>query len=310
MLQNGQDHILTIFAGADYSAAAPRPNATWLALGKHQDNALVIYSLEKIGSDRLGQSLIEPRESDERLLAGLDFPFSWPTAFLEWLEANSKPESIAAPPGESSRERGRRLLRDFNFVQLETKAIEFGREPRRLTDELIRPKAQSPLHRINPGMLKMTWQGATLLQELAEAGFHIAPFDGLTPEAAVRAWAMEVYPAATLKVLGLSFQKYKGRAPEAIALRETIIVALAKMSKLHTVNSGATSLPDLLFSPELRGRAVQSDDALDAALACYGAYLTVILPDLILPQAILAAGSPTLPQAAEGWIYSPYSPLT
>lgn len=51
-----------------------------------------------------------------------------------------------------------------------------GGEIKRLTDNCTSPKAQSPLHLINPGMLKMTWQGMQLLLALHKEGFAILPF--------------------------------------------------------------------------------------------------------------------------------------
>ena len=299
----GFDH-LTTFAGVDYSAARAQPNATWLAQGRLRPGAgtknkeLVIYNLAKTGSEQLADALIALLVK-EKLIAGLDFPFSWPAPFLTWLAGRQE----ISDAGDCS------SMIDWPFTRIEDLALEFGREPRRLTDELIRPKGQSPLHRINPGMLKMTWQGTKLLNRLQKAGCAVAPFDAPGPlpdnDAAKgpHGLVMEVYPAAILRSLALPYKKYKGSQPEAKALRAEILASLPKVTE--TIKT----LPGLVLEPHLATLMLASDDALDAVLACYSACLAALLPELSAHQAIIASNMPDGQDQLEGWIYSPYSLL-
>ncbi|MBU6455131.1 MAG: DUF429 domain-containing protein [Cyanobacteria bacterium REEB67] len=329
----------TTIIGADYSAARSDPNPTWLAAGRFEGAALVIYKLENVGSARLAAELLILKNSSQTLAAGLDFPFSWPQAFLDWARRSGR--SLEQTDFEQMEALAALYRLEMGKETYKKMGKEMGKEPRRRTDDLIRPRAQSPLHRINPGMLKMTWQGGRLLNELRGGGFMIAPFDGAPSVKAREAaepgekagakagekaganatkshpyWAFEVYPAATLLALSLPCQKYKGRSAEAIALREMILEALqapAALNKLHTLTSGAKTLPGLSFAPNaatnLLDLARCSDDALDALLACYSTALALLFPALTGPGSILPDDETASAAAAEGWIYSPYSPL-
>lgn len=336
--------------GCDYSAAmskpnSSRPNATWITYGnlvkgaKPADSAqpkaasiLHIYSLENIGSDRLLDNLLalkspssaqhgannsNPNNSDPQYchcsdwLIGLDFPFSFPKPFAEIL-MGPDPSCTWVDLAE--------IVSNMSFEELlgQVKAAKplMGGEVKRLTDNSTDPKAQSPLHQINPGMLKMTWQGMHLLLGLHKQGLAILPFTtsdsttGLSMNGQLTkgantfmARAMEVYPAAVLKSLSLPWRKYKGKSPEAEQLRQSILNNLiGKGDKLRSVNRIAIAIPELALPPHLEQLALACDDALDAVIAALGVAIAYRNPGQTAPPRQISADLIAL----EGWIYVPY----
>lgn len=317
--------------GCDYSAASRQPNATWMAVARYEAGKLSFERLENIGSDKLLVNLGALKTRDETstrckpLVIGLDFPFSLPLIFAQALLATGSDQSPRPCHWQTLAE----LVSQIDYSAFEELAVATSRgnggEPRRLTDKLTDPKAQSPLHRINPGMLKMTWQGMPQLLELSKQGFNILPFNNIsagaakesdpstsksassasesTPSAKESASSaseivpsvMEVYPAALLKAMGLPHRKYKGQDESARALRRTII-------ELQSVNKISKTPVELELPPSLRAAAEACDDALDAVIAALGAALARLNRQTYAPPA-----GPSLAQVAvEGWIYVPY----
>jgi len=344
-----------LIAGADYSAAIKQPNPTWLALfevlaasgaeakassvpsrikkGTVQEKRnnflhLRLASLENVGSDRLFNALTEARP----LITGLDFPFGYPASFLDWIDRRHTGErrnaheqasdgcgQIAGSSANHDWQLTRKLAA-MAFSELEAAVIEFARttkpEPLRLTDRLVSPKGTSPLHRINPGLLKMTWQGAGLLLALKSAGFRIAPFDdeiSHSPETAPE--VLEIYPSALLKWLSLPNRRYKGAGATAMETRKEIITTLSRSSgtvlplpKLHTVNSCRSRQLKLDIKPSLRQQCLADDNALDGVIAAIGAAISLIDRQAVSPASLEA--SPELSHQChlvprEGWIYTP-----
>ncbi|MDX1990145.1 MAG: DUF429 domain-containing protein [Candidatus Obscuribacter sp.] len=213
-----------------------------------------------------------------------------------------------------------RELASMAFSELESAVVEFAREtkpePLRLTDQLVSPKGTSPLHRINPGLLKMTWQGAGLLLDLKAAGFSIAPFDDeLSSGPETKPKVLEIYPTALLKWLSLPHRRYKGAGATAMETRKELITALARSSgtvlpaaKLHTVNSCRPLELKLDIKPSLRQQCLADDNALDGVIAAIGAAISLIDPRAVSPASLEA--SPELSHQChlvprEGWIYTP-----
>jgi hypothetical protein len=316
---------------------------------------LHIYSLENIGSDRLLDNLLalrghsaalpgadnspnnsnpndlnpnnsNPKNSNPKnsnpqsshssdWLIGLDFPFSFPRPFAEIL--------MGADPSCTWVDLAK-LVSNLSFEELldQVKAAKpiMGGEVKRLTDNSTDPKAQSPLHQINPGMLKMTWQGMQLLLGLHKQGLAILPFttsdstSGLCMNGQLtkgancfRARAMEVYPAAVLKSLGLPWRKYKGKDPEAEQLRQFILNNLTgKGDKLRSVNRITIAIPELALPPHLEQLALACDDALDAVIAALGAAIAYLNPGQTAPPRQISADLIAL----EGWIYVTYPQTT
>lgn len=327
---DGYSHIQLV-GGADFSAANERPgkpNATWLALGELKDKGedwearylkaretdffghvgqiipsrydLNIFSLEKTGSGALAEKILKAKstplstgELSKRSTFGLDFPFSLPKGFMAYLEIFDI-----------------KTIHELPFEKLEALTIEYfklrGGEERRCCDLRSLPTAQSPLHRVNPGMLKMTHTGAQVLTTLHAAGMDVLPWDLST---ASTSKLMEVYPAAILHWFCLPYQKYKGKGPEPAQLRQQILNGLCK---LHTVNSGTRLDLKVVLEPTLRTICLSDDDALDAVIACIGAAIAVCHPLLVSPPARPKRrknrrSAPLDPK--EGWIYSPWQYL-
>ena len=287
--------------GCDYSAAMKQPNATWIARGRLESSILYIDSLENVGSDRLLENLLGLENLGSAFsdwIIGLDFPFSFPAPFANILRGSNPAyssqtsRSLQTSPTEQASPTLMTAPNSPSWVELATlvSGLPFeellalvqiskpimGGEVKRLTDNCTSPKAQSPLHQINPGMLKMTWQGMQLLLALHKEGFAILPFAttaGISlsspasnlpirqnPNSSGRAGStqccdnqraenpgkgaphfrpavMEVYPAAVLKSLGQPWRKYKGKDPEAKQLRQLILNNLSGCSYLTSDNS-------------------------------------------------------------------------
>lgn len=247
-------------------------------------------------------------------LIGLDFPFSLPRPFIEILLKTDRAlnsgssanfsASIAAVPWVEVAEQISRLPYNELVALVQAAKPIMGGEVKRQTDNSTEPKAQSPLHQINPGMLKMTWQGMRLLLALHQQGFSILPFTkgtGLNNPSA--ADVIEVYPAAVLKARGLPWRKYKGKDQEAKQLRQFILSNLTDHAgKLRTVNRINSDQVKLELAPHLEHIALDSDDALDAVIAAVGAANACLNPSQTAPP------SHILPHtiALEGWIYVPH----
>lgn len=335
---------ICLVGGADFSAARESPgkqNATWLALGELSECAvetepeafnrffrasrftLKVHSVENTGSSALAQKILKAKSSlsladqlpYERSVFGLDFPFSVPKGFYEFLHPLS--DGTAQWQGDTA-------LCSMAFEDLERKAIEYfklkGGEERRSCDQYCLPMAQSPLHRINPGMLKMTHTGSAVLQELRAAGYAIMPWDGLeigmhigsgtlagSLVGAVRHAVLETYPSAILLWLELPYRKYKEKDEQAAERRSQIWDGLCK---LHTVNKRNWFDLKLELEPSLRDTCLSSADALDSVLACLSAAIAVSYPAQTSPRS--RQTSATSPSAEpidplEGWIYTPGS---
>lgn len=301
-----------LFAGADYSAAKSEPNPTWLASalldnGESDKNrrTLTIKSLENCGSSNLITALCASRDYSGRdfTAIGLDFPFSYPIPFIKALAPRGK---IFDSTGKIDWIAAMSYIAQCEYSLIESTADQvskaLGAEPSRQADGRTSPRGASPLHRINPGLRKMTWQGQALLCELRALGMHVLPFESDGSGAAL----MEVYPAAMLKSLGLPYRKYKGAATAARGIRLDI---LKQLSRLHTVKELPWYDLELVMEPALLDLARDSDDALDAVIAALAATIAHLNKSLCAPDE--RANSPTgkHPGALaeiDGWIYTPY----
>ncbi len=282
-------------------------------------------------------------------IIGLDFPFSFPAPFAEiLLQASSASTDKTSQTSQTCQtSKTSQTSQTWRFSQISQTSPKWmdlancvsswpyeklraqvlsakpimGGEVKRLTDNCTSPKAQSPLHQINPGMLKMTWQGMQLLLTLQKEGFAILPFAttaGFSPEKPARAEnpdcdaphftaeVLEVYPAAVLKLLGQPWRKYKGNNPEAKQLRQFILKNLTSLNnltgpndKLRSVNRIAIAIPGLSLAPNLEQFALASDDAIDAVIAALGAAIAYLNPSQTAPPRQISTDLIAL----EGWIY-------
>lgn len=192
--------------------------------------------------------------------AGVDGPFGWPDAFVDvvsahHIRASATENEVFAEPGVT------------RFV-------------RRMTDDWVR--AQTGLIPLSVSADRIAYvalRAVRLLAQLDGPGFDAGRVNGT---------AVEAYPAAALKVWGLSHNRYKGK---------TNYDALARL-----IDDLCGLAPWLDFGPH-RALCAASDDAFDAVITA-----------LIARAA--ARGMTELPDTAqlpvaerEGWIHVPNQPL-
>ncbi|MGB7979340.1 MAG: DUF429 domain-containing protein [Candidatus Nanopelagicales bacterium] len=243
-----------ITVGVDLSAQA---DGTGLAvLGWSESGAVRVTALRVGVGDH---ALIEAMATADKV--GVDCPFGWPEAFVDLVLAH-RARNLAAP-ASSGREwrRGLALRETDRVVHART-----GLTPLSVSADRI-------------GHAAMRW--AAIAARLAATGVDTRR-DGSELLA-------EVYPAAALKVWGLTHRGYKRAAN--VAARGALVEALC-------VAAPWLDLGDF----ELLVR--QSDDALDAVLCALVARAVAIgaTSPPAGPGAIAAAGT-------EGWIHVPTGSL-
>jgi hypothetical protein len=278
-------------AGVDFSGSKEVPNETWLAIGNLSSLGVQIVEVKRVGSHGLTGLLSE----DPPLIAvGLDFPFSLPMEFAQFIT-----EKRSLKPFQSWQE----LAECLAFISLEDfqALVEaFNKEPKRYTDKLCKPPAQSPLHRGNPGMVQMTFHGLRLLASLNPAKFFIEPFQKAD---AKKCRVVEVYPSGTLSSLHLPYRGYKSKEKkdrdEMFATRKSMVRQL--MHLRETGDIALKDVPRLSMSAQIESQAISSDDAFDAIVACYTAATLVAAPHYFSDP----FESDNLDVLIEGWIFSP-----
>ena len=187
-------------AGVDFSGAKTTPNDTWLVVGELTSLGLYITQVKNTGSHALMPELMG---LEELSVCGLDFPFSLPSEFLRFL----------------TRKLG--LEEDFQDWQSVAEKIvfmswedflayveEYDLEPKRFTDKNAGRPASSPLHRVNPSMIQMTYHGMRLLATLPPNKFSVLPFQDRVKNGCSM---IEVYPREILWLLGLPDRGYKSK---------------------------------------------------------------------------------------------------
>ncbi len=278
----------TVIAGADYSGAKTVPNETWLAIGTLSSLGLQITSLSRCGSHKLA---IELNAAKELSAVGLDFPFSLPTEFLEFLAGKLATDSFQS--WQSVVEK----LAFLPFEQFIELIIEFKEEPKRLADKALNRAAISPLHRGNPSMVQMTYQGMKLLASLDPKKFYVLPFQDTIPFGCA---VMETYPREVLYSLGLPDTGYKTKdAEKSLATRREILKGLTNIRDGKLV--GREQLPYLTLPKLVEKAAQQSDHALDAVIACYAVAIWKTAPQFFKDPFSSEDANVFL----EGWIYAP-----
>ena len=274
---------MTTIVGVDFSGHRDDRN-TWVARGR----------LDSGGALRL-DSVQPARRVDVRDLlttlptpavVALDFPFGVPAGFAADLSPNRPPRAM---PGLWRTVSG---MNAGDFLAARDRFVAENGEIKRAGDTRHFPESYSPLHRVNPNMLPMTYEGIRLLHRWREEDrqrWHVPPLEP-PPWPARAVTLLELMPGAFLKAVGLPYKGYK-KGRRAAELREKITAVLADASGIP--------LPDL---DSVRMGCHAHDDFLDAVVAAVGA-------------ACWAAGSerfrhPRPDELAlarlEGWIYVPY----
>lgn len=279
-----------VVGGVDFSGAKTQPNETWLTLAKAGALGIEVLDIRKVGSHALPQTL---KEAAPLKALGIDCPFSLPVEFIEHL---------AAKRLRASYQSWQEVAQDLAFMNYEEFlqiAKEFKKEPKRFTDKNCIAPAQSPLHRANPSMLPMTFQGMRLLAMLDPSKFFVLPFqDGFDFGCPV----IEVYPRATLNALHLTETGYKSQEKsEQERVQSTRANMLAGLVTLREKKGiSYQNFPRLTVPKRFEKIAVESDHALDSLIACYTTAAFVVAPKLFDDP----LASDNLDVLLEGWIYA------
>ncbi|MCA9803469.1 MAG: DUF429 domain-containing protein [Cyanobacteria bacterium HKST-UBA02] len=276
-----------LVAGADFSGAAKIPNDTWLVTGTLGSLGLEINSVKNPGSHALTSEL---KALPELKCAALDFPFSLPTEFLRFTE-----RKLDIPEYQQWQQVAEQLV-FMSWEQFEALVLEYDIEPKRFTDKKTARAAQSPLHRVNPSMIQMTYHGIRLLAMLDPAKFSVLPFQDRSPGATP---VIEVYPREILYLLGLPDRGYKGKEAKNHEQRREIVDGLLNLRERG--GEPYQTCPRLTLDKSLKGVIVANDHALDALIACYAAALFVASAELF-PDPLDADNLNVL---LEGWIFAP-----
>ena len=262
-----------LFGGVDFSGDMRDPkDGTWLALLEMQEERLAVVRLEATGRAGLESQLRNPDAALLRTEAiGLDFPFGLPIPFAEAILGGAFPEE----GWWALARKLERMSRPLYLIALQEFRDAHG-EIERLTDE--RAGAFSPLHRVNPDLGPMTYQGIRMIAE-ERSRYALRPF-----ESAKGRLLIEVYPGAAVRRLAVAGAE-PGDRPQAI------VDAL----------SLAVRLPVEIAQPFVR-RCLARRDALDAVIAARCAALAVVTGETEKTPEELSPGEGERVHR-EGWIY-------
>ena len=246
---------MTTIIGVDFSGAYPEDGKTWVAQGRlSADMTLSLDSVQPALREDLYQlvACIKPPA-----VVAMDFPFGVPAAFAKYISTSAQSfempdvwRTVAAMDKDAFIDARKIFVRDND-----------NREPKRYGDEAHRPESSSPLHKVNPNMVPMTYEGICLLHRWHQDHpqcWYVPPLDD-PAELSGAVTLLEVMPGAFLKSVGLPRVKpgknYK-KAKQAIERREEIIAGLAEKSgiALHDLDS-------------VRMGCRADDDCLDAVVA-------------------------------------------
>jgi predicted RNase H-like nuclease len=212
--------------------------------------ASVRYAATGLSRDELGAMIVEVVARATTVLLALDAPLGWPAALGDRLASHRAGDPLAGSP-------------DALF--------------RRDTDRFVhRTAGRLPLD-VGADRIARTAKAALdLLAEVRTATGQPIPL-AWSPELATGAWAIEVYPAATLKVHGARDRGYK--LPDAKRERREIVAVLGH----------------LLDLPKDRSPLLGSADALDAVVCVLAA------ADFLSGRCTAPTDWPTAER--EGWIW-------
>ena len=208
-------------------------------------------------------------------VAGFDFPFGFPRAFVEHSNLPTDWTACMAAIGKLSRPVYRQLIRDFCARQPEGQKY-----LKRACDTNAR--SQSPLNVVNPPVGLMLHEGGP---RLAVSDCSL-PAHGRANNS--RKWIIETYPALLVEKI-IAKRPYKNDAPKKgralAAARHDIVVAL---------QSGKLGLP-VKLAPALVDQLIGEPgaDQLDAVLCAVAAAIAKDQPNFGLPDSV---------DPLEGWI--------
>ena len=242
--------------GVDFSGAIEkgRKSNTWITEGQLDGNRLEIIGCPRpIKRDDLTKRLTRP----DYAVAAMDFPFSVPLAFAKYWQpdAGEMPDLWSAAYELNAPRCFRSIVDQF--------APTVADEVLRIGDMHV-PGCYSCLHRAQPNMVPMTFEGMKLLHVLRKAGrFHVPPLPSPTTDSPV---LLEVMPGAALAAFGLPDKGYKGGS-KACQLRQEILDTLSGASGI-----GLPNLNDCRRN-DYRELCLKYHDCLDSVVAAVVAAL-------------------------------------
>ena len=239
--------------GVDFSGAGEDTDVgkTWMTEG--------VIETEETDELKRGMTILESchpvsrQELTEKLQAlpsdavvALDFPFSVPIAFAEYLghHGSEMPELWQS-------------IAPMKFDEFKDAAAGFTDLLR--SGDLHCSNAKPSLKMAgNPVMVNMTYKGMQMLHTLRQEGCRVPPLDD---EESTGATLLEVMPGAALKALELPYERYKNGGA-AFKNRQKILRGLRRISDVQVLNLS-----------DYHEHAMFSDDALDSIVAAVVACL-------------------------------------
>lgn len=280
-----------IVGGVDFSGAKTEPNETWLAIAEVSSLGMQLKSVKRTGSHKLKEEIDATKDLSA---CGLDFPFSFPVEFLRYLERKLEKDEF-----QEWQEVAMQFIM-MSYPDFEAFVDEYDIEPKRFTDKNCTRPAASPLHRVNPSMIQMTYHGLRLLASLNPERYYILPFQDRVKNGCS---VMEVYPREILYLLGLPDKGYKGQTKsskeKALEVRKQIVDGLIHLRERG--DEKYRTCPRLEIDNSLKGQIIASDHALDAVVACYATAIFLSQGELF-PDPLDANNLNIL---LEGWIFAP-----
>ena len=283
---------MTTIIGIDYSGAKSDLN-TWVAQGRlTSDGALVFDSAQMRRRNDVTELLAT---TSTPAVAGIDFPFGVPLEFADFLNTSKGLRSLP----EAWRIVSDLRLEDFNAAR-DAFVDRFG-EPKRAGDASHFSESFSPLHKVNPNMIPMTYYGMQMMHELSQSQAErwlVPPLqasaDASGAVSGTAVTLLETMPGAFLKAIGTIYKGYK--KPKSLhdrdERRNRILDDLSSKS--------GVALPNL---SELRDDCLANDDCLDAVVAAVTAACWARNPERFRhPNADELSAA-----RLEGWIYVPQS---
>ena len=239
--------------GVDFSGAGKDTEVgnTWITTGfieTEDTNELkrgmaILDSCKPVSREKLTEKL---KSLPSDAVAALDFPFSVPIAFAEYMgHPGSEMPTLWQAVAEMEGGRDEFIARRDRFVEENGELLRAG--------DLHVPGCYSCLHKTNPNMVPMTFQGMRLLNKLwTQTNCQVPPLGVEGHDGAV---LLEVMPGAALEAYGLPDKGYKG-GHDALDKRREILRDLNKKSGVNVIDLHA-----------FRDEAMFADHALDSMVA-------------------------------------------
>lgn len=278
--------------GVTYTYKKEAPGQIWTAAGIIEGQKLEVRQLRETELHHLAKELatVSPL-----VATGLNCPFSLPLEFIEYIAEHTTDKS-------GSIQSWQEIVESIVFMPLENLlalATDFKKEPKRFTDTAAKIILASPLHRLKPPLLPTTYQTMRFLASLDPKNYYVLPFQDPLPTGCA---VLEIYPAGILAHLGLSGDNYKSNEKKDHDRMQSIRhKLLQQLLNLKSANTRFKDLPQLVLNKKIEHLAVDSGEALDAVISCYGTALSVYEPQLFADP----LESNNLDVLLEGWAYEP-----